>query len=236
MKQTFNKSRMKTRVYLLLLGISFLMGTDLSAQVEIELKPKKSKVLSSKTLDKSFIQLINENDEVKSLVDHLNKKGFFAQRNSKNFYGVAETYRDVISKKQVRYKFQFQDYINPDTKDLVALCHLSATSGKEIETYTFYLLAPGGNFDQMEEYMIDKRLNVQRANSWWSCTKKRVSKKCSGECVSAFITCVPAGASSVVGYLVCVAGNCTGCLIKAGACCACDCRWYCKWATGCCDK
>jgi hypothetical protein len=227
---------MKNKAFILLIGVIFLLGINVSAQIETELTPQKSKVLSSKTLDKSFIQLIKTNDEVKTLAGHLNSKGFVAQRESRNFYGISETYKDAISKKQVTYKFQFQDFRNPNSKDLIALCHLSASSGKEIETYTFYLIAPNGDFDQMQEYFIDKRLNILQANSWWSCTKKRISNKCPGACLTAFITCVPAGASSVVGYLVCVVSNCAGCLIKAGACCACDCRWYCKWATGCCDK
>lgn len=229
-------SKMKSKPLFLLIGMIFLFSVNVSAQIETELMPIKSKVISSKTLDKSFIQLIKTNDEVKTLAGHLNSKGFVAQRDLKSFYGISETYKDAISRKQVNYKFQFQDYKNPNSKDLIALCHLKAVSGKETETYTFYLIAPDGNFDEMQEYFIDKRLNILKANSWWGCTKKRISKKCPGECLSSFITCVPSGAGSVVGYLICVAGNCTSCLIKAGACCACDCRWYCKWATGCCDK
>lgn len=230
------KIKMKKKAFILLVGAIFLLGLSLSAQIETELKPQKTKVLSSKTLDKLFIQLVRTNDEVKTLANYLNSKGFVAQRESRNFYGISETYKDTISKRQVTFKFQFQDYKNPNSKDLIALCHLSVTSGKETDTYTFYLIAPDGDFDKMQEYYIDKRLNILQANSWWNCTKNRISNKCPGQCLSAFITCVPSWATSVVSYLTCVVTNCAGCLITAGACCACDCKWYCKWAIGCCDK
>lgn len=235
---------MKTKAFTLIVGFLFLVTLNVAAQTETEFAPIKSKVLRSKVLNKSFIKLLQTNDEVRTLAEHLNSKGFVAQHNPKNLYGVLEKYKDGISKRQVRFKFQFQDYSKPDSKDLIALCTFSVCTGniftacskREAETYSFYLIAPNGDYEQMQEYTIDSNLNVIKANSWWSCTKRRVSKKCPGDCLSAFITCIPSGITSIAGYLGCVVSKCAGCLIKAGACCACDCKWYCKWATGCCDR
>jgi hypothetical protein len=227
---------MKKRSFFILVSLFFMLGQYLFAQVETEVKPIKSKTFSAKALDKSFIQLISKNDQVKTLSGYLVSQGYSAQRGIKNFYGVSETYKDVATKKKVIYSYQFQDYTKANSKENVALCHISATSAGATESYTFYLFAKDGNYEEMEEYFIDQKLNIQKANSWWSCTKKRIAKKCPGQCLAGFVTCVPGNAGSVVGYLVCVAGNCAGCLVRAGACCACDCHWYCKWATGCCDR
>ena len=53
---------------------------------------------------------------------------------------------------------------------------------------------------------------------------------CSSACLGATTACL--GAFPV--YLKCVIVKCGGCAVKCGACAACNCRFWCKWATGCC--
>jgi len=57
-----------------------------------------------------------------------------------------------------------------------------------------------------------------------------VRNKCASSCLSSLTTCL--GAFPV--YLKCVIVKCGGCAVKCGACAACNCGFWCKWATGCC--
>jgi len=58
-----------------------------------------------------------------------------------------------------------------------------------------------------------------------------VKNSCATVCLGSLTAC--AGAFPV--YLKCVAVACGGCALKCGACVACDCGFWCKWATGCCN-
>jgi len=57
-----------------------------------------------------------------------------------------------------------------------------------------------------------------------------VRNKCASSCLGSLTTCV--GVFPV--YVKCVVVKCGGCAVKCGACAACNCGFWCKWATGCC--
>lgn len=231
---------MKTMLFSVLIFTMHLVpyGNVVQAQAieaETDSVSIKSRLLCTKLLDRVFVKLITTNAEVKALAEELSSKGFVAQREPKNFYGFRVKYKDESLNSKVIYRFQFQDYKNPNSKDIAALCYFSVNAGKEADSYAFFLLAPNGDFEQMQEFYIDKRLNILEANSWWNCTKRRVSNRCPNDCLTAFVNCIPSGTSGIVSYLACVVGKCVQCLIRAGACCACDCHWYCRFV-GCCER
>jgi len=58
-----------------------------------------------------------------------------------------------------------------------------------------------------------------------------VRKSCGSVCLGSLTAC--AGVFPV--YLKCVAVACGGCALKCGACAACSCGFWCKWAVGCCN-
>lgn len=57
-----------------------------------------------------------------------------------------------------------------------------------------------------------------------------VRNSCASTCLGALTAC--AGVFPI--YLKCVVVACGGCAVKCGACAACDCSFWCKWAAGCC--
>jgi len=58
-----------------------------------------------------------------------------------------------------------------------------------------------------------------------------IRRSCASVCLGSLTAC--AGVFPV--YLKCVAVACGGCALKCGACAACDCGFWCKWAVGCCN-
>jgi len=198
-----------------------------------ELKPIKSEVLKSTALSTYFKKLLQVDHEIKALDSHLKTQGFAAQKAAKNFYGIRETYQQ--EGKKVTYTVRLQDYTKQGSKDAAAIGQVTVKAGDRSQTYSFYLFAPNGNFEAMEEFQVDKKLNIIKANSWWSCVKRYIRNKCASACINALVSCAP-GASTVVGYVLCVAAKCGGCVLKSLVCCGCDCSWWCKWAVGCCDR
>lgn len=57
-----------------------------------------------------------------------------------------------------------------------------------------------------------------------------VRRSCASTCLASLTAC--AGVFPI--YLKCVAVACGGCALKCGACAACNCGFWCRWATGCC--
>lgn len=229
-------------VSLIVVSYFFFNTTLLFAQPEpvkelvplvTKLKPLKSEVLKPNILSRDFDKLLRVDEEIKALAVHLKNKGFVAQKEQKNFWGQREIYER--EGKQVINTVRIQDFTKPGSKDVAAIGHITVTAGNRSQTYSFYLFAPNGNFDAMEEYQIDKKLNILKAHSWWSCVKNYIRTQCGNVCLSALTGCAPA-AATVVEYIGCVAVRCGGCALKSLGCCACDCSWRCRWAVGCCDR
>jgi len=220
----------------LVLNSTLSFGAEKTRRVErpaVELKPIKSEVLTADVLAKKFVSLNKVDKQIRALNTHLTKQGFAAQTGPKNFWGVTETYQDKAKGTTVDFAVHLQDYAKPGSKDAAAVAQVVVTAGKESQTYSFYLLAPGGNFDKATEYAIGRDLKIAPATSWWSCVKAYMRKHCVSTCLESLVTCPK---TSWAAYLGCVAVKCGGCFIKGSLCCACDCSWWCKWAVGCCDR
>jgi hypothetical protein len=225
------------------------------AGISAELAPVKSEVLKSETLVPEFNRLRASDEEIIAADAFLVNNGFSRQTKPENVWGLRETYR-TTNQKGIRmletYTLRVQDYGrlgSTDTAalaeddagaiaqgDMAAIAQVEVVSGGRSEVYSFALIAPEGDFENAEEYQVAETgevLSVVAANSWWSCTKARVKDKCGSACLDALVSCPK---SSWVAYLGCLAVKCGGCFLKAGACCGCNCKWWCKWATGCCHR
>ena len=211
-----------------------------SAEPTLELKPVQSEVLQARTLVPEFANLVIADDEIIVANDFLKNKGFVAQTKENNFWGVRETYKSKPKggiEIEETYSLQVRDYANPNSKDAAAVGRITVTASGRSEVYSFALIAPEGNFSRAEEYKVGEiagKLQVAKANSWWSCLKQRLKDKCLSPCVTSLVSC--GGSGSWAAYLACVAKECGGCFAKQAACCACNCKWWCKWATGCCHS
>lgn len=117
-------------------------------------------------------------------------------------------------------------------KDEAAVCTESLVSSRrEKEVYHSLLTAPNGNFTKASEHYATKSASIRLAHSKWTRFKACVKKSsCGSVCVAALTTC----SGSWAAYLGCVAIACGGCMGKCAACALCNCRWWCKWAVGCC--
>lgn len=198
----------------------------------VELKPIKSKILKAKYLSPVFAKLYKADKEIIDLGDDLKKKGFQVQKGIKNFWGIQETFSK--DGKTVTYSVYIQDYTKPNSKDTAAIGQVRVIAGDRSEMYSFSLEAPDGDFDKAIEYRIDKKLGISKANSWWSCVKRRLLGS-TATCAGSLLTCAPA-AATWAGYLACVAASCGFAYAKVTACCSCDCSWWCRGAVGCCDR
>ncbi|MDQ1350033.1 MAG: hypothetical protein QG657_334 [Acidobacteriota bacterium] len=211
-----------------------------SEPLAVEFIPIKSEILIEDYLVQKFGVLLKMDEEIKGIDAHLRTLGFSPQGKKKgvqNFWGARETYQSQskVDKKSITFTVHLQSYAKPGSKDSMAIGQVIVNAGDRSETYSFYLSAPNRNFEAMEEYTMDKKLRLSKANSWWSCVKSDIRKRCATTCLSSLITCAPS-ASTIVGYVACVAIQCGGCATKSIACCSCDCSWWCKWAVGCCDR
>ena len=210
-----------------------------TADISADLAPIKTEVLKSNILVPEFARLRAVDAEVIATNDFLVSKGFSAQTGAANVWGQRETYRTTSKGQRMdeTYTLRVQDYAKPGSKDAAAIAQVEVVAGGRSEVYSFSLIAPEGNFEMAEEYQVGETggiISVTKANSWWSCTKQRIKEKnCGSVCLSSLTSCPT---SSWVAYLGCVAVKCGGCFVKASACCACNCKWWCKWAVGCCHR
>lgn len=134
---------------------------------------------------------------------------------------------------KAKVKVQLEAFKKAGTKDAVAVITIEVTGEGKKEEYNAYLVAPNGDFDKAEEYYSTPGGTVRKANSFWTRFKKCVRAECGGACIAALATCIPAS-STWVGYFICYGASCGSCLGKCFGCAGCSCRWWCKWAAGCC--
>ena len=136
------------------------------------------------------------------------------------------------------YQLFLQEYSNPASNNTTAVGRMSIKSadGTYATEYTFILEAPKENVSQIEERYIsesEEGLEVVLAKSWWTCILGQLPQ-IGQECQSGVATCGQ-NATSIVGYIGCVATNCGPSFSRHSACCNCGCTKWCRWAFGCCQ-
>jgi len=243
---------------------SMLKSTDIAlsqayAEPDTSLTLINAEVTSKSKLASDFANL-KRTDRLLALADKdLVKRGFKAQTKDENFFGFTEVYkvRSKTTGKETQQKLTMsvQDYFGksmeddkgkPPKQDLGALVRITLEAEGQRETYTFNVVAVDGNFDNVVEYAAVEtpggktatggihpaRLEMLKTNSWWSCVRGQIREHCSASCRNALTECHGGWAS----YIGCVAWRCGGCYVAKSACCTCNCKWWCKWATGCCHR
>lgn len=132
---------------------------------------------------------------------------------------------------EVQFELVLRAHEKPNSPDHAAVATVRMTAGQNVEEYDLLLEAPGGNFAHAREFKVENN-RVVPANSWWTAARSCVTSGCSSVCVGSLITCTGAWAA----YLLCVAAACGGCWVRCAACATCNCRWWCRWAAGCCHQ
>jgi hypothetical protein len=138
---------------------------------------------------------------------------------------------ETASVQQVEFEVRIRSLTMPGTANQAAIATATISAGENSSTYEAFLEARDGNFNQITEYTITGN-RLTQAESWWSAVVRCLSGSCATVCLGALVSCTGAWAA----YLLCVLAACGGCGAKCTACATCDCRWWCRWATGCCDQ
>ena len=107
------------------------------------------------------------------------------------------------------------------------------TAGRNFDSYPLMLEADTPNLAQAQEFTVEDE-EIVPTDSWWTALTGCVTRRCATVCANSVATCATGG--GWIKFLGCMGWNCGGCVIRCGACATCNCRWWCKWATGCCRR
>jgi hypothetical protein len=179
--------------------------------------------------------------KLKKLEDEATKRGYKAETGPRSTVAIRHKVRAAQAVKppageqgapvkEVQFEVSLRSYKKAGSKDTAAVGTMTVIAGQTRDEYDVLLEAPGGNMGKAREFKLHGN-NVVPANSWWTAARGCVTSKCGSACIAALTTCPP---TSWAAYLLCLAARCGGCWVKCAACASCNCRWYCKWATGCC--
>lgn len=227
----------KTLIFSLicLLFLSFTGSAGFSqSEKEPEIVVEKSVILQAPEVEKIVTETSKTNKPYSLLKSDLTKQGFTPVKTTPAYLGRIDQFK--VKDKSYKHEVYVQDFVKKGSKDTAGLCRIVISSGNDREEYSFYLVAKDGDLKNILEFRVNPQGQIIKANSWWSCTKDRVKEKCASACLTAFITCIPFNAGSLAGYIACVISSCAQCVIKASACCACNCKGWCKWAVSCCHR
>jgi hypothetical protein len=130
----------------------------------------------------------------------------------------------------IDYEMTVSALEDPNSDEQVAIATVSIGAGQNTETYDMMLVADP-DFEVIQEFMVEND-QVVTANSWWSAARHCVINKCGSTCVGALSTC----SGNWVLYLGCLLLKCGGCWVKCSTCSSCNCKWWCRWASGCCRR
>jgi hypothetical protein len=170
----------------------------------------------------------------------IKRRGFTAATGAKNVYGFRHVFtatREIkppkgvagAPVKETSVEINVQDYSKKGVKDKLALLTVTFQAGANTETREMLLEAPGGNFAKPREYIVVKN-KLAPARSWWTAFKACLKRKCIATCLAALVKCSGTWAA----YIACVLVTCAACGVSCAACSTCNCKWWCKWAVGCC--
>jgi hypothetical protein len=202
---------------------------------------EQMEILDAATTNKGLQQGLGQaNSKLKRLDDEATRQGYKPKKGPGSEVGFSQRYRAANPVKpgrgekgepvqELEYRFFLRELEKPNSRDQAAILTVAVTAGKNTDQYEMLLIADEGKFNEAREYMVEND-KVALAESWWSATRDCILSKCGTVCVSSLITCGGTWAA----YLLCVAARCGGCWVKCAACATCDCRWWCRWAAGCC--
>jgi len=187
------------------------------------------------------LTVLTKKQGVKPVYQYAAQEGFKPLKGAKNMQGFKRTYnaakpikRGKEKVQRLEYSFHVQELQKRGSKDKAAIIvtHLRGVGLKGADVAEARLLvAPGGKIAKAREYKYDlKKKKVAATRSWWTRCKACLKKNCIATCVTSLVTC----SGTWVAYLACVGAICGGCFTRCSACASCKCRWWCKWAAGCC--
>jgi hypothetical protein len=179
--------------------------------------------------------------EVGKLKEHVTKRGYVLLDKPEDAFSIKSTVKATgavrppagTSGKQIQtVEFELLGMSTiKDKKDHGAVASSIIRAGDNELVYDFVLEAPGMDFRKAKEFALHDG-KVVDANSWWSAWVGCLRGRCASTCLTSLGACSGTWAA----YFWCVAAACGGCVLRCAACAGCDCSWWCRWASGCCDR
>jgi hypothetical protein len=211
--------------------IAFFLPTISLAQEKADTgKLKNQKSLNAIQVKGKFDEKMADKgvNAVKKMSQSIQSRGFKAEN---TYFGTETSFEQ--DGKTITNTLILQDYSKGNSK--AAVGSVTVSDGTNQESYTFSLEKTGKNVTDVVENYINVKGEVEKANSWYSCLRKKIASICGS--YASFDKCWSAY-TSWTSFLGCITAITCG--ISAGpkaiACCTCDCSWVCKWAVGCCDR
>jgi hypothetical protein len=201
------------------------MSEELNRAPKSFIANRETDYLEGAIIEKKFRGYM-EDEGIKVLAAEIERDGFRPVRDEPQaFVGWRETYKGKDGK-TVDFELDVEQFEKPGMMDKASLGMVTIASGENRASYKFALIAPDGNFDRVVEFTVDPQNKTVRASSWWTEFVDCLRRRCASSCASALGIC---------GWnWWCIISRCFGCGLRCAACATCDCRWWCRWAVGCC--
>jgi hypothetical protein len=166
-----------------------------------------------------------KDSDTKVIVEHLLASGFHGRKGKAGYFGG----RDLLGAEPGEtgtITAYAHEYIRRDAADRAIVIRATLAIGERKESVTFGAMAPQGNFGAANGFESADGAGVvfPRPRNLWQCVWTTFSSD-SGPVHSESVS--TGGVSSL--------GSCAGYFLRSVACCACRCRGWCKWLTGCCE-
>lgn len=204
-------------------------------------QPVATREIDKTTVVSKFQELQQQSSAIQLLDSKLKSLEYAPASGTDHYWGETATYEKVIEGRteDVIGTIYIHDYVNPNSKDGVALgqATLTSSSGTTID-YPFYLIAPGGDVTKAQEYTVVNN-EVALQHSYWCCVVAQLATA-GGTCAGAAVTCSAAALAANVFswavYLTCIGAACGVAFTKAFLCCACNGSGWCQFIVGSCSQ
>jgi hypothetical protein len=205
-----------------------------------EVQPVITQISKDVVISK-FQELQQQSQAIQLLDSKLKSLQFSPATDATRYWGQTATYQKTVGGKtqSITGTVYIHDYVNPNSKDGVALGQVTLTSNSgTTKTYPFYLVAPQGDVTKAQEYtVVNNEIALQ--HSLYSCVVGNLPTA-GATCAGAIITCsaaaAVANAFSWAVYLTCMTGACAVAFLKAWLCCECNGDFWCKDIVGSCSQ
>jgi hypothetical protein len=183
-----------------------------------------------------------EKGKLKRLADEARKRGYEPDDSPGQVLGYRERFEAVDEQRPPRgeqgqavreteFELVLQTFKKKNSRDQAAVGTATIRAGNNVEEYPILLEAPEGDFNQYNEFTVEGD-SVVETESWWTAVLGCMRSRCLSVCAGALVSC----SGTWIAYVLCVLAACGGCGVTCAACATCNCRWWCRWATGCCSQ
>ncbi|MER5857365.1 hypothetical protein ABT131_17355 [Streptomyces sp900105245] len=217
-----------------------MSNTPLLAEEKLKVYSPEHAQREMARLDQSYEQLAVLRDAVPNLLgrsldeaDIQEPVGFGAAWELKEPYLAADAREGDRAVKTVESTLIVNSY-NAGQEHVGVFASVLKTDTGEEQIDVFTLRTQDFLIDGVREYIPDSANpgSITVRDGWWDALVACLGRNCGSVCLGAALSCPKINWAA---FLLCLAGRCGLCVIRCGACAACDCTWWCRPVAGCCN-